>query len=163
MALHPLPIQLNHVGSDTVGLTAIESVSYRAEGLLHLSDWGLILEWTNTRTTQRVSMMGEVGTDVEELPLETVEVPFEDVASVRMIGGWWRPQLEIRVKGLDVFRGVPGVKGVTLRLRVERRDRSLARAYTIEINELARAAELRPPDDPRRFNPGDTEPGATAD
>src|SRR5262245_32054161 len=81
MALHPLPIKLKQAGSDTVGLTKVESVSYRAEGLLHLTDWGLVLEWTNTRTTQRVSMMGEVATDVEELPLQTVEIPFEEIAS----------------------------------------------------------------------------------
>lgn len=143
MALHPLPVQLTQVGSESIGTAAIESVSYRTEGLLHLADWGFVLEWTKTRTTQRVSMVGEIGTDVEELPQETVEVPIEDVASIRLIG-WWRPQLEIRVKGLDVLRGVPGVQGVTVRLKVERRDRSLARAYAIEIAEMAAAAEQGP-------------------
>jgi hypothetical protein len=160
MELHPLPVQLQQAGSDTVGLTKVESVSYRAVGLLHLTDWGLILEWTSTRTTERVSMMGEVTTDVEELPLQTVEIPYEAIASVRRFGGWWRPQIEIRVKGLSVLRGVPGVNGVALQLRIERRDRSLARAYTIEINERASVAELGPPDDPQRFEPGDTDPGS---
>jgi hypothetical protein len=48
---------------------------------------------------------------------------------------------------------------VALELQIERRDRSLARAYTIEINERASVAELGPPDDPRRFEAGDTDPG----
>ncbi|MCC7133439.1 MAG: hypothetical protein IT352_12350 [Gemmatimonadales bacterium] len=140
MALHPLPVQLNQLGSNTVGTAAIESVSYRTEGLLHLADWGFLLEWTTTQTTQRVSMVGEVGTDVKQLPKESVEVPFEDVASIRLVG-WWHPRLEIRAKGLDVFAGVPGAQGVNVWLRVERRDRSLARAHAIEIGERAAAAD----------------------
>jgi hypothetical protein len=161
MALHPLPVRLNQAGSDTVGPTGVEKVSYRIEGLLQLTDWGLILDWSETRTTARVSMMGEVGTDVEELPPQTVEVPIEQIASVWVIGGWWRPQLEIRVKGLDVLRGVPGARGVTLRLAIQRRDRSLARAHAIEINEMAAAAELLPPDDSRGFEAPTTDPGTT--
>jgi hypothetical protein len=140
MALHPLPVQLNQAGSDTVKIAGVESVSYRTEALLHLVDWGFILEWSTTRTTQRVSMLGEVGTDVEELPKQTVEVPIEDVATIKLLG-WWRPQLEIRTKGLDVLRGVPGAQGATVRVKVERRERSLARAYAIEITEMAAAAE----------------------
>src|SRR5580765_6950374 len=131
MALHPLPVRLNQMGSQTVGPAAVESVSYRTEGLLHLTDWGLILEWSKTRTTQRVTMIGEVGTDVEEFPPEAIEMRIEDIAGASVIGGWWRrrPQIELRARGLEVFRGIPGVHGATLRFPIERRDRSLARAF----------------------------------
>ena len=141
MALHPLPIRLKHAGSDTVGFDGVESVSFRSEGLLHLMDWGIVLEWNQTRTTERVSMAG-VATDVEELPLEAVEVPIELLVDARVIGGWWRPQIELRARGLDAFSGIPGVRGGTLRLLVHRRDRSLSRAIAIEIRERAAAAEL---------------------
>ena len=149
------------MGSQKVSLGDVESVSYRAEGLLHLTDWGLILEWSKTRTTQRVTMMGEVGTNVDELPPEVVEMRIEDIAGASMIGGWWwrRPQIELRARGLEVFRGIPGSRGATIRFPIERRDRSLARAFAIEINELSAAAELRPPDERGRFEAGTTDPG----
>jgi len=141
MALHPLPVRLKLAPTDTVGPTGVESVSYRAEGLLHLMDWGIVLEWSETRTTERVSVE-RIGTDVEHLPAETVEVPFEQLVEAWVIGGWWWPQLELRARELGAFIGVPGVRGVTLRLRIHRRDRSLARAIAIEIRERAAAAEL---------------------
>ena len=153
MALHPLPVQLNEAPSTTVERTKVETVSYRTEGLLHITDWGVVLEWNKTRTTQRVSMVGEVATDVEELPGETVEVPIDGIAEVRLIGGWWRRrrELEVRVKGLDFLRGVPGAQGVTLRLGFERRDRQPRSGLRNRDQRACRGRRLRPPDDPRRF------------
>ncbi len=46
MTLKPLPFKLSATGRDSMGLDGIESVSYQSDGLLHLTDTGLLLEWT---------------------------------------------------------------------------------------------------------------------
>ena len=56
MTLKPLPFKLSAPGRDSMGLDGIESVSYKADGLLHLTDTGLLLEWTETRTSEKVSL-----------------------------------------------------------------------------------------------------------
>jgi hypothetical protein len=132
MPLNPLPFRLNPTGRDTLGFEGIESVSYRVDGLLRLADQSVTLEWTGTRTTEQVSL-DKIGTDVDELPLEWLEVPFGRLAGAWVIGGWWWPRLELRARGVEDFDGVPATRCVTLRLRIHRRDRRLAHAIASEI------------------------------
>ncbi len=132
MSPDPLPFRLHPTGRDTIGFEGIESVSYRLDGNLLLSDASVTLEWTGIRTTQQVSF-DKVGTDDDALPLEWFDLPFERIAGAWVIGGWWRPRLELRARGLDDFNGVPSARGVTLALRIRRRDRGLARAIASEI------------------------------
>lgn len=141
MSLDPLPFRLHPTGSDTIGFEGIESVSYRLNGLLRLADRSVTLEWTGTRTTEQVSL-DKVGTDVDKLPLQWFELPFGRIAGAWVIGGWWGPRLELRARGFDDLDGMPSKRGVTLRLRIQRRDRGLARAIALEIEARAAATVL---------------------
>jgi hypothetical protein len=148
MSLHPLPFRLEAAGRDSVGFAGIESVSFRVDGLLQVTDEGITLEWTGTRTTDQVSFE-KIGTDVEELPLEWVELPFERIAGAWLLGGWWRPRLELRARGFEDFDGVPAARGVTVSLRILRRDRALARALASEIATRTSALRSSPDSRPR--------------
>jgi hypothetical protein len=132
LAPDPLPFRLGVTGRDTVGADGIESVSYRVNGTLRLEEGNIVLEWTGTRTLDRVSLDG-IGTDVIELPVDRFELPIERIAGMWVIGGWWAPRLELRARAPEDLDGVPATRGVTLRLRIRRRDRTLARAVASEI------------------------------
>lgn len=132
MPLDPLPIRLHPTGRDTIGMEGIASVSYQLTGWLRLGDEGLTLELTGTRTTQQVSL-DKIGTDVQELQLEWFELPFHRIAGALLIGGWWRPRLELRTRSDADLEGLPATRGVTLALRTHRRDRGLAQAIASEI------------------------------
>lgn len=148
MSLDPLPFRIKPPGRDAVEWGGIESVSYRVDGLLRLVDQSITLEWTGTRTTQEVSF-DKIGTDVDELPPKWLELSFGRIAGAWVVGGWWWPRLELRARGLEDFDGVPGTHGVTLRMRIHRRDRALARTIALEIERRVAAAALAYEDPPR--------------
>lgn len=131
--MEPLPFTMGAPGRDTMGLEGIESVSYRVDGLVHVTPEGLTLEWNETRTSERFSLE-RTGTDVEEYELEPLELPFDHLAGAWVVGGWWWPRLELRARSLEVFEGVPGARGVTLTLRIKRRDRALARRIAAALH-----------------------------
>lgn len=118
------------------------SVSYHADGLLQVSDEGIVLEWRETRTVDQVSLE-KIGTDVDQVAEDYIEVPMSRLAGAWLIGGWWWPRLELRARGFEDFQDVPGARGVTLTLRIQRRDRALARAMADEIM-AALAGAARP-------------------
>lgn len=130
--MEPLPFRLSPSGRDTMGLEGIESVSFRVDGLLHLTADGLRFEWDETRTSERFSLE-RTGTDVEHYALEPLDLPFDRIAGAWVIGGWWWPRLELRARALEDWEGVPGARGVTLVLRLARRDRALAEAIASQI------------------------------
>lgn len=132
MVPKPLPFTISAPGRDSMGLDGIESVSYKSDGLLHLTDDGLLLEWTETRTSEKFSLE-RIGTDVTSFEAEALELPWHRLAGAWVIGGWWRPRLELRATTLDDFAGAPGARGVTLVLRIQRRDREIARRIAGEI------------------------------
>ena len=141
MLLDPLPFRLNPTGRDTLAFEGIESVSYCLDGFLRLADQGVTLEWAGTRTSEQVSL-DRIGTRVVELPLEWVELPFQRLAAAWVIGGWWWPRLELRARSVEDFDEVPTARGITLRLRIHRRDRELARAVAAEIEAGVAASVL---------------------
>lgn len=136
-ALDPLPFRLPVPGADVVELGGIESVSYRLEGLLHLKEQLVSLEWTGTRKTEYVGLTG-VGTEHDHLPVEWIEIPVAWITEVRVRGGWWRPRFELRARRLDAFEGVPAARAGTLSVKIARRDRGLAADMAAAI-EMARA------------------------
>lgn len=141
MSLNPLPFRLGAAGWDTAGLGGIESVSYRVDGLLHLGEQSLTLEWTRTQTVEQFSFE-KIGTAVDELPMEWRDLPIGRLTGAWVIGGWWWPRMELRARGFEDFEGVPSARGVTLRLRIQRRDRGLARAIAVEIDARIAASAL---------------------
>jgi hypothetical protein len=115
-----------------MGFNGIESVSHRADGILRVTERGVTLEWAEVQTVEEVSL-DRVGTDVIELPPEWLELPSERIAGVWLVGGWWSPCLDLRACEMEDLEGVPGVRGVTLSLRIHRRDRALASAIAQAI------------------------------
>ncbi len=127
-----LPFRLKRPGWDSMGLGGIESVSHRADGVLRLTEEGVTLEWAEVQTVEEVSLE-RVGTDVRALPPEGLDVPIERLAGAWLVGGWWSPRRELRAREGEDFEAVPGVRGVTLSLRIHRRDRPLAAAIARAI------------------------------
>ena len=115
-----------------MGFSGIESVSHRAGGILRLTEQGVTLEWAEVQTVQQVSLE-RVGTDVNELAPDWLELPSERIAGAWLVGGWWAPRLDLRAREIEDFEGMPGVRGVTLSLRIHRRDRPLASAIAQAI------------------------------
>lgn len=130
--LSPLPFRLSRPGWDALGLAGIESVSHRADGQLHLTADGVRLEWAEVQTVEQLSLE-HIGTRVVELTPEWLELPDACIAGAWLVGGWWAPRLELRARELAHFDGVPGARGVTLPLRIQRRDRALAGTIATEI------------------------------
>jgi len=130
--LDPLPFRLKRPGWDSMGFSGIESVSHRAGGILRLTEQGVTLEWAEVQTVQQVSLE-RVGTDVNELAPDWLELPSERIAGAWLVGGWWAPRLDLRAREIEDFEGMPGVRGVTLSLRIHRRDRPLASAIAQAI------------------------------
>lgn len=139
--LDPLPFRLKRPGWDSVGFSGIESVSHRADGTLRVTEQGVRLEWAEVQTVEQVSL-DRVSTDVNELPPEWLELPSERIAGAWLVGGWWAPRLDLRARETGDFEGVPGVRGVTLSLRIHRRDRPLAGAIAQAIASRLEARQL---------------------
>jgi len=131
-------------------------VRYRLEGLLHLADRMLAIEWAVTERTQQVSLTG-ASTDAQTFPPEVVDVPVAWIADVRLRGGWWSPRLELRATRLDAFEGLPGGRPGALTLRVSRRDRSLAAAFAAALEKARATPWLASEQHLRRIRDGDDE------
>jgi hypothetical protein len=152
--MNPLPFRLRVPGQDVIDSEGVWSISYRGEGLLHLEGGTLTLEWTATRTTERVSVKG-IGTDVERSPIGTLEVPADLIISVRLRGGWWWPRLELRARRLDAFDDFPGSRPGVVTLKIRRRDREQAGVFVAAIDHARAVTPLPEGHDEPRLEPGD--------
>ena len=139
--LNPLPFRLGVPGEETIKFSGIKSTGYNIEGLLHLSDLILTLEWTGTQTTEQVGFTG-VGTETVELPGDWKEIPAAEIADASVRGFWWSPRLELRSRRLDTFEDIPTGRAATLRLKIKRQDRHNAREIAEAINEACEEARL---------------------
>jgi hypothetical protein len=130
----PVPFRVVLPRRDTLDLDGARSVSYRGDGLLHLQDHILTLEWAGTERTQRVAFTG-IRTTSDVLPVELLDVPVSWLAEARLTGGWWAPRLRLRARRLDAFDGVPGAQPGTIVLPIRRRHRALAAALLAAMAE----------------------------
>lgn len=137
----PLPFKLGVPGEETINLGGMESTGYSLVGQLHLDDFTLIVEWTGTSTTEKVGFTG-ISITEDRLPLEELEIPVGYISSAKLIGGWWRPRLELRGIRLDLFDDVPGSKPGRVRLRIKRRDRDHALEFIIALEAAQDDAAL---------------------
>ena len=145
MAIEPLPFHLPLPGRDTMGFDGLRSVSYRVQGLVHLDGDVVTFEWSTTRHTEHVSLT-KINVEDDATAPELLEVPTAWIANAALTGGWWRPQLVLRGRRLDAFDGVPGAGVGSVALRVQRRDRPIARAMVAALEANARrwALEEKP-------------------
>ena len=153
----PLPFLLPVARRDTLDDRGARSITYRVDGLLHLEETGLVLEWAATERIQRVSLTS-IRTDHEDLPLETLEMPLSWIAEARLVGGWWMPRLELRARRLDAFDGVPSAGAGVLRLRIGRRYRRQAAEMVAAIDLARTRAALEATGNPPRLEGQDGHP-----
>ena len=131
--LTPLPFRIRVPGHDTIDSQGIISISFKLEGLLHIVEDTVSLEWTATRQVESVSTSG-IRDEVDQSPVGTCDVPMSVILEARLSGGWWAPKLVLRGTRLDVFKGIPTAQSGTAKLRIQRRDREKARAVCAVIN-----------------------------
>ena len=131
----PVPFRLSLAGEDTLDSRGVRSVGFKVEGLLHLEGDSLTLEWAVDRTTERVGL-GGVSTDVEKFDYEELTIHLTWLTEVRLTGGFMSPRrLRLRARRLDAFDGVPAAKPGRLALKIRHRDRKIAKAMVIAIEE----------------------------
>jgi hypothetical protein len=121
----PLPFRINLPGEDTVDFTEVRDVSRRADGLLHLLDGLLLLEWAVTESVDEVGL-SNVSSTTETFEAEELDIPLEWLTGVELTGGILRPRVKLRARSLAVFADVPGAKGAELELHYRRADRLVA-------------------------------------
>ena len=117
--------------------------TYKVHGVLQLDADRLVLEWAVTASKGEVEGM-DVRMNVEELPVEALELPVERLYEARVHTAWWRPHLTLIANDLTLFKGIPGAEGGSLRLYLARTDRLLALHIAGDINEAIRLSQSTP-------------------
>ena len=141
----PLPFRLKVAGKDLSAAATVAWTTFRLQGLLAFDGSLLRLEWSGTGAVDAVTGI-EVRSETVSLPTECLGIPLHRVRSIRLLGGWWRPRLEVTANDLDALAPVPSSEGGRVRLWLARRDRALAAAVVAAILQAARTAQpLDPP------------------
>ena len=112
-------------------------MSIKLEGLLHLLEDAVSLEWSATRKVESVSLSG-IRDEVDHSPVGACDIPLSLISEARLRGGWWAPRLELRAGRLDAFEGIPTAQSGTANLRIRRRDRNTARSVCAAIESARR-------------------------
>jgi hypothetical protein len=133
----PLPFRISVPGYDSIDSQGVVSISIKLEGLLHVLDDVISLEWSATRKVESVSLRG-IRDEVDQSPVGACDIPVDLILEARLRGGWWAPRLELRATRLDAFEEIPSAQNGTAKLRIQRRDREKARAVCAEINNASR-------------------------
>ena len=151
----PLPFRIKLPGEETVDFTEIRDVARRADGLLHLLDDALLVEWAVTESVDEVGL-GNVSSSSETFAAEEAEIPLAWLASADLVGGILRPRLLLRARGLGVFEGIPGAKADRLELGYARGDRFVAVAMAQAITVAFAALPIT--DEQELITPGEDTP-----
>jgi hypothetical protein len=128
-------------------------LKYRLHGRAWIDGSHLHLEWSGD--CERTEAGRGVARQVREpVPVGHTAVPLDDIAQVRLRGGWWWPRVDIAAAAPGALDGVPGVAGARISLRISRGERAAAAHWIVQA-ELAQAdralraaeaaAELPPP------------------
>jgi hypothetical protein len=133
----PLPFRISVPGYDSIDSQGVVSISIKLEGLLHVLDDVVSLEWSATRKVESVSLRG-IRDEVDQSPVGACDIPVDLILEARLRGGWWAPRLELRATRLDAFEEIPSAQNGTAKLRIQRRDREKARAVCAEISNASR-------------------------
>jgi hypothetical protein len=123
--MHSIPFSLKVPGKDEMTWSEIASTSFKFRGFLRLEPGALLLEWAGSAEVEEVTFTG-VRTDHVDLPSESLLVPLDEIRTLRLVGGWLRPRLELTATSMDLLRMVPGEDGGRVRLWLARQDRAPA-------------------------------------
>jgi hypothetical protein len=140
-----LPFRLKVPGVDEVRDFKAISRSYRFRGQLQVREQGLCIEWGGTARVQEADTI-DVRDDQIHLPDESLDVPFTSLYRAQVLGGWWRPRLELQARELAALAIVPSSEAGLVRFWIAHRDRAVARQVAEQINAGVATAALRTPD-----------------
>jgi len=147
--MRPLPFRLKVPARDNLaGASVISWTSFTFHGRLGFDGAELQVEWNGTAATDAVEG-ASVRSDVMALPAESVAVPLTRLRSARLVGGWWRPRVEITGNDLTALAAIPGEQAGEVQFWITRRDRKLAAALVAALHQTARVKRLAPSGDDR--------------
>lgn len=138
--IEPLPFRLRPPKEKILRFTGAHAIQSRVDGLLHLEEGVLVIEWAETRKVKSFAFE-RIGTDVTRYESQTLELPAEWLAEVRT-RIWFRgPELFLRARRLDAFDDIPGSAPGILVLTVPFRHRGLIGPMIDGIAQARAAAE----------------------
>ncbi len=141
--MEALPFSLKVPGEDSITLTAISSTTFKFSGLLRLDGAVLHLEWEGSAQVEEVESLS-VRDETVPLPEEALDLPLEELRSIALLGGWWRPRVELCARSLGALNIVPSEEGGRVALWIARRDRASAATLVAAATRALRAPEHRP-------------------
>ncbi len=146
--MDPLPFTLRVRGHDVIDGLDVFSISVKVEGMASWApDTGLTLEWAETQHIDEVSF-ARVSSDVVSQPPLAIDIAVDELAGAAVLGGWWRPRLELKGRYLDTFTHVPGSEPGRVALWIRRRDRGLANQLAATLAHAIADRALVPTTDP---------------
>ena len=129
----PLPFTLRIPDKDDWSLTQFTSTKFRFRGRMHVSEGGLVIEWSGVATVEAVGLLG-LNEETVSLPHESLTLPLSAIATARLRGGWWRPRVEVTSVDLESLRTVPSEDGGQVTFWIEGADRREARNLVRLLN-----------------------------
>ncbi len=147
--MDPLPFSLKVRGHDAIDGLDVYSISVKVEGMASWSDGaGLTLEWAETQHIDEVSFT-TIRSDVVSEPPLAIDIAVDELAGAAVLGGWWRPRIELKGRYLDTFTNVPGSAPGRVVLWIRRRDRDLAKHLASLLTRAIADHPMVPTTDPR--------------
>lgn len=136
--LAPLTEQLVSGSEMHIVKTSVVGVASLDGGVLRLQ-FRTIEEFQRYRDSE--AEQGTTESDVRELL-----IPVRALRTVRVVGSWWRPRLEIAAADLRAFDGFPRAATGEVSLRIRRRDRTDARELASDVEYALASRLLSPPE-----------------
>lgn len=128
-----LPFTLRVPDKDAFSLSRLTSTKYRFQGRLRLTGDLLLIEWSGTAVVEEVGMLG-IAEETVALPHESLALQLDAIANVQLLGGWWRPRIELTGSELDSLRLVPSEDGGRVCFWIARSDRGRAAELVASLN-----------------------------
>ncbi|HWA17244.1 MAG TPA: hypothetical protein VG817_12465 [Gemmatimonadales bacterium] len=127
-----LPFRLRVPSRDEHSLTEHTSISFKFRGLMRLEPDHLYIEWAGTGKVEEHGLLGNA-TDIRTLPLESIELPLDQIRLMRFLGGWWWPRIVLSAVTLDGLRVIPSEEDGVVRFYLARSDRATAEALVAAV------------------------------
>lgn len=147
-----LPFTLKVPSRDILrGESTVSWTTFTFQGLMHFDGSALHIEWSGIAATDEVEGVS-VRSDVMSLPAESVVIPLSRLRSVKLLGGWWRPRLELTGNDMTALAVVPSETASRVYFWIRRGDRRLAGDLAAAMRHaaherlLASGAERLPPE-----------------
>jgi hypothetical protein len=124
---HVLPFRLRVPSRKEHSITEHTEVSFKFRGLMRLETDHLYIEWVGTGTIEEHGLLG-TEKDVRNLPLESFELPLDQIRVLRFLGGWWWPRVLLSAVTMDGLRIIPSEEDGVVKFYIGRSDRAIAEA-----------------------------------